>query len=143
MLTPPAQYNMSCWTVLVIEGQALQSYVSLHGAGRATNDLSKQPQNWAMGRKSRSRHSTKTSTGGPLPTYFCSMAPTSITRWSKTAGGGGIGSMRRQIRCWKGWRTKREMRRKACGLIRSRCHRGSGGKSGGSVGEFHDAGRSV
>jgi hypothetical protein len=101
-ITPPAQYNMSCSTVLVIEGEALQSYVSLHGAGRAANDLSKQPQNWAMGRKSRSRHLAKTSTGGPLPTYFCPMAPTSITRWSKMAGVGGIGSMHRWIRCWKG-----------------------------------------
>jgi hypothetical protein len=83
-------------------GAGLQSYVSLHGAGRAANDLSKQPQNWTMSRKSRSRHLAKTSTGGPLPTYFCPIAPTSITRWSKMAGVGGIGSMRWWIRCWKG-----------------------------------------
>jgi endonuclease YncB( thermonuclease family) len=30
------------------------------------------------------------------------MAPTSITRWSKTADAGGIGSMRREIPCSKG-----------------------------------------
>ena len=35
------------------------------------------------------------------------------------AGAGGIGSMRRGIRCWKGWRRKHERRGKACGLIRT------------------------
>lgn len=50
--------------------------------------------------------------------------PMSTTSWSKTAGG--IGSMRREIRCWKGLRRKRERRGKACGLIRIRQHRGSG-----------------
>jgi moderate conductance mechanosensitive channel len=29
------------------------------------------------------------------------MAPTSITRWSSTAGAGGIGSMHLEMRCWK------------------------------------------
>jgi hypothetical protein len=29
--------------------------------------------------------------------------------------------------CWKVWRTKRERREKACGLISSPCRRGSGG----------------
>ena len=28
--------------------------------------------------------------------------PTCLTRWSKTAGAGGAGNMRRGIRCWKG-----------------------------------------
>ena len=65
--------------------------------------------------------------GRTLPMYSCAMAPTSITNWSKTAGAGGTGSMRLEIRCLKGWRRKHERRRKACGLIRSRCRRGSGG----------------
>jgi hypothetical protein len=36
------------------------------------------------------------------------------------------GNMSQMIRCWKGWSTNRERDRKACGLIRSRCRRGSG-----------------
>jgi hypothetical protein len=56
------------------------------------------------------------------------MVPTSMTSWFKTAGPGGIGSMRREIRCWKGWRRRRERRRKACGPIRGRCRRGSIGR---------------
>lgn len=34
--------------------------------------------------------------------------------------------MRRGIRCWKGWKRKHERGGKACGLIPSRRHRGSG-----------------
>src|SRR5580765_5209753 len=45
------------------------------------------------------------------------MAPTSITRSSKTAGVGGTGSMRLGIRCLKGWRREHEKRRRACGSI--------------------------
>ena len=41
---------------------------------------------------------------------------------------GGIGSMRRGIRCWKGWRRKHERRREGCGLIRTRCRRGYCGR---------------
>jgi hypothetical protein len=52
------------------------------------------------------------------------MGRTSITRWSKTAGAGGIGNMRRGIRYLKVWRRKRRRRRKGCGLIRSRCRLG-------------------
>ena len=36
--------------------------------------------------------------------------------------------MHRAIRCWKGWRRTPERPGKACGLIRSRCRRGSGGR---------------
>ena len=61
------------------------------------------------------RPTARTSTGVPLETRSYSMAPTSTTRWSKTVGAGGIGSMRWQIRCWKGWRRKHERLRKSCG----------------------------
>ena len=57
------------------------------------------------------------------------MAPTSITRWSKKVGAGGIGSMRREIPYLKSWRRKREKRGKGRGLIRTRCRRGSRGNS--------------
>ena len=53
------------------------------------------------------------------------------TRRSKKAGAGGIGSMRQGIRCWKGYRRKHEREGKSCGLIRSRCRRGSGGSWAG------------
>src|SRR5712691_1153942 len=33
------------------------------------------------------------------------MAPKSVTSWRKMAGAGGIGSMRGEILCWKGWRS--------------------------------------
>jgi hypothetical protein len=58
------------------------------------------------------------------------MAPTSTTRWSKTAGAGGIENMRQKTRCWKGFSKKRERRGKECGPIRSRCRRGRGGRGG-------------
>ena len=38
------------------------------------------------------------------------------------------GNMRQGIRCWKGSRGKHERPRRDCGLIRSRCRRGSGGR---------------
>jgi hypothetical protein len=44
-----------------------------------------------------------------------------------TAGVGGIGSMRREIRCWEGEKRKREKRGKVWWSIRTRCRRGSGG----------------
>jgi endonuclease YncB( thermonuclease family) len=44
-------------------------------------------------------------------------------------GWGGIGSMRQAIPCLNGWGRKRERPRRACGLIRSRCRRGSTGIS--------------
>ena len=80
-----------------------------------------------FGRESSSRPTARTSTDAPLETSSCWMALTSTIRWSKTVGVGGIGSMRRQTRCWKGWRRKHEKPRKVCGLIQSRCRRGSGG----------------
>lgn len=46
----------------------------------------------------------------------------------KRVGAAGIGSMRRGIRCSKGWRKQREKRGTGCGPIRSRCRRGSGGR---------------
>jgi hypothetical protein len=91
-ITHTAQDNLSCSTGLEIEGQALQSYVSPRVAGRAANELSKPPQSWSLEKKSRFKPTARTSTGAPLETYSCPMAPTSITRWSKTAGGGGIGN---------------------------------------------------
>ena len=36
--------------------------------------------------------------------------------------------MRRQIRCWKGERSKRDRRGKGYGLIPGPCRRGSGGR---------------
>src|SRR6267143_7150018 len=65
-----------------------------------------------------------TSTGASLPLSSCRMAPTSITRWSKTAGYGGIGSMRRGMSSSKDWRGKHERGGKGCGLIRNPCRRG-------------------
>ena len=56
----------------------------------------------------RNRHSveqiiTKLLSNRSLPEQVSyRMEATSITRWSKTVGAGGIGSMRRGIRCWKG-----------------------------------------
>ena len=44
----------------------------------------------------------RTSTDAPLETCSCWVAPTSATRSSKTAGAGGIESMRQGIRYWKG-----------------------------------------
>ena len=38
--------------------------------------------------------SASVSVGAPLPACSCQMARTSITRWSKMAGAGGIGNMR-------------------------------------------------
>ena len=55
------------------------------------------------------------------------MGPTSFRNLSSKGGAGGIESMRRGIRSWKGWSRKREKRRKAFGLIPIRCRRGSGG----------------
>jgi len=43
------------------------------------------------------------------------MTPTSITRWSRTAGAGGTESMRLGIRYWKGQSTKREARKRLWG----------------------------
>ena len=57
------------------------------------------------------------------------MARTSIKHSSKTAGAGGIGSIRPTIPSLRHWRRRRERRRNACGPIRSRCRRGSGGRS--------------
>ena len=85
------------------------------------------------GRKSRFRPTASTSTGVPLPMCFSQMERTSITNWSKTVGAGGTGSMRQGIRCWKGESTKRKRLRKGCGLIRSRCRRGSGGSGESSL----------
>ncbi len=39
------------------------------------------------------------------------------------------------IPCWKGWRRKRESRRKACGLVRLMYRRGSGDGNAVSVGD--------
>jgi hypothetical protein len=50
------------------------------------------------------------------------------TNWLKTAGAGGIGNMRRGIRFLKGWRRTHAKQRKGYGPIRSRCHRGHGGR---------------
>ena len=44
-----------------------------------------------------SKPMARISAGAPLPRCSCRMARMSITRWSKTAGAGGIGSMRRGI----------------------------------------------
>ena len=52
---------------------------------------------------------------------------THVPPHAKTDGAGGIGSMHREIPCWKGWRRKPEKRRGACGSIRSRSRHGSGG----------------
>jgi hypothetical protein len=57
------------------------------------------------------------------------MARTSIKHSSKTAGAGGIGSMRPTIPSLRHWRRRRERRRKACGWILSSYRRGSGGRS--------------
>ena len=78
-------------------------------------------------KKSRSRLTATTSTGAPLLMCSYPMARTSTTNSSNRAGAGGIGSMRQEIRCWKSWRRKHERDGKACGPIRSRCRRGSGG----------------
>lgn len=53
---------------------------------------------------------------------------TRFTRWSRTAGAGGTGSMRRPIRCWKSWKLKREMRSRDYGPTIIPSPRGSGVK---------------
>ena len=57
----------------------------------------------------------------------CEAAAQSCHNERPPADTGGIGHMRQQIRCWKGWRRKHAKQRKACGLLRFRCRRGSGG----------------
>jgi len=74
-------------------------------------------QRWCLGKKSCSRPLVRTSMGAPMPKCVCWMEPTSIIRWSKMAGAGGIGNMRREIPCLKGWRREHGRRRMACGLI--------------------------
>jgi hypothetical protein len=59
---------------------------------------------------------------------------TSIRNSSGGASAGGIVATRLGIRCWKGWRRKHERPRKACGPIRSRCRRGSGGRGSKHIG---------
>jgi len=49
------------------------------------------------------------------------------------AGAGGTENMRQGIRSLKGWRRKRERRRRACELIRSLSHRESIAKRGGAT----------
>ena len=88
------------------------------------NEPSTPPLPSPLGKKSRSRPTVTISTRAPLPMWSCPMGPTSITRSSKTARAGGIGSMRQGIQCWKGYRRKPERPRMACGLIRSWCRRG-------------------
>ena len=44
-----------------------------------------------------------------------------------SAGAGGIGNMRRAKQSLRSWREQHETRGKACGLIRTLCHRGSSG----------------
>ena len=44
----------------------------------------------------------RTDMGAPLPTCFFPTVRTSITRWSRLAGAGGIEGMLREIRRWKG-----------------------------------------
>ena len=61
------------------------------------------------------------------------MAPTSITCWSKTAGAGGTENMRQGMLFSKNLRRQHERSGKACGPIRSRCRRGSGGRGTGEL----------
>jgi hypothetical protein len=97
---------------------------------RCSNYLTRRLDTARIPRTWHSNHSARTSTGAPLPMCSSRMEPSSTTRWSRTVGAGGIGSMRRKIRCLKDWRRKRERPRKGCGLIRIRCRRGSGGSPG-------------
>jgi hypothetical protein len=74
-----------------------------------------------------SRHSREdgspTRTGGTSP----SGAFVRLARWSKTAGAGGIGSMRQGIGYLRAWRRQHERPRKACELILLPSHGGSTG----------------
>jgi endonuclease YncB( thermonuclease family) len=64
--------------------------------GQACGKRAKQAaQSWSLGRKSRFRVTASISTGAPLRMCTCPIGLTSITRWSKRAGVGGIRSMRR------------------------------------------------
>ncbi|TKS63679.1 MAG: hypothetical protein EWM73_01207 [Nitrospira sp.] len=56
------------------------------------------------------------------------MAPTSITRSSKTAGAGGIENMRLWMLCLKSWRRTHERQRKGRGPIRCPCRCGAENK---------------
>jgi hypothetical protein len=68
----------------------------------------------ARGRKSRSKLTAETSTDAPSPMCSHRMGPTSIARWSKTAGVGGTGNTRQVMRVFEGLRRKPERPRKAC-----------------------------
>ena len=78
-----------------------------------------------FGKEAILRLTTRTNTGAPWPMCFFPMALTLITRSSRTAGVGGIGSMRREMQYLKGWRGTHEKPGKACGAILSRCRHGS------------------
>lgn len=85
---------------------------------------------WSMGRRVPSKLMAVTSTGARLLMCSYPMVPTLITHLPKTAGAVGIGSMRGEIRCWKGWKWTCEMGGKGYGLICSPCRRGSGENAG-------------
>jgi hypothetical protein len=80
-------------------------------------------------KKSPFRPTATTSISAPLPMSSCLMDRTSIRNLSGKAGAGGIENMHQGIRSLKGWRRKHESHGLACGPIRSRCRRGSGGSA--------------
>jgi hypothetical protein len=93
--------------VAVLDGDTTKSYTvntlnSFASAGltvqRRAKPMARTPskprQHSCTGKKSSFRLTASTSTGAPLPMCSCLMAPTSTTRWSKTAVAGGIGNMR-------------------------------------------------
>jgi hypothetical protein len=55
----------------------------------------------------------------------CTMVPTSITCWSKTAGAGGTGNMRLGIWFWRNWNVEHGLQGKGSGLIHHRFRPGS------------------
>ena len=69
-----------------------------------THNLSFQPTASALafGKEVTLQTYGKDKYGLTLQMCSCPMAPTSITYWSKTAGTGGIGSMRHGIPRWNG-----------------------------------------
>ena len=117
---------LKCSTTPTLSVSVSAAFTALRRASLTAPKPSKHCLRSSSGKMSSSIPTARIRTGAPLQTCSCGMAPTSITHWSKTAGAGGIGSMRQGIPCWKAWRRTHEKRRKVCGKIRSRCHRGSG-----------------
>jgi hypothetical protein len=107
-ITHTAQDNLSCSTGLEIEGQALQPYVSRRHGEPCRKRAKQAASALVYGKEVTLQTHASTNTSAPLPMCSCLMAPTPITRWSKRAGVGGIGSTRRGTCFLRNWKSEHE-----------------------------------